>query len=132
MAITVTVQEEPIFVTISENNTNVIVNQTDNPITVETSLALVTNLLLDASEINAEAHGSFQGGNLQEAVNHLADKFFRQTTAPTGASLEEGDLWYDTDDDQLKVYRETSPNNFEFVPLAAATDTMDNLDGGLF
>jgi len=62
----------------------------------------------------------------------LADQFYRGTDAPTGNNLEEGDLWYDTDDDQLKVYRETSSNIFEFVPLAQATGTMNNLDGGLF
>ena len=132
MAITVTVQEEPTYVTVNESNTNVTVNQTDNPITVQTSLALVTGVLASASEISADAHGSFGGGTLQAAINHLADQFFRQATSPTGASLGEGDLWYDTDNDQLKVYRETSANNFEFVPLAAATDTVDNLDGGQF
>jgi hypothetical protein len=66
------------------------------------------------------------------ALQKLADQFFRSDSAPSGSNLEEGDLWYDTDDDQLKVYRETSANNFEFVPLAQATGTMDNLDGGLF
>ena len=132
MAITVTVQEEPTYVTVNESNTNVTVNQTDNPIAVQTSLALVTGILATAEEVRADAHGSFGGGSVQEAINHLADQFFRQSTTPTGASLGEGDLWYDTDNDQLKVYRETSANNFEFVPLAAATDTMDNLDGGQF
>ena len=72
------------------------------------------------------------GGTLTSALQILADQFYRQPEEPTGSNLSEGDLWYDTDDDQLKVYRETSSNVFQFVPLAAATDTMDNLDGGQF
>jgi hypothetical protein len=76
--------------------------------------------------------GIFPGGNLTNALEVLADQFYRGDTAPTGSNLGEGDLWYDTDDDQLKVYRETSTNTFEFVPLASATGTMDNLDGGGF
>ena len=51
---------------------------------------------------------------------------------PASSSSSTNDLWYDTDDNQLKVYRETSTNVFEFVPLVATTGTMDNLDGGLF
>ena len=66
------------------------------------------------------------------ALQVLADQFFRGPNTPSGSNLGEGDLWYDTDDDQLKVYRETSSNNFEFVPLAQATGTMDTLDGGNF
>jgi hypothetical protein len=79
-----------------------------------------------------QGHGTVSTGTVQSAIETLADQFFRGTDAPSGSNLEEGDLWYDTDDDQLKVYRETSSNNFEFVPLAQATGTMDNLDGGLF
>src|SRR6056300_637890 len=98
-----------ITITVEEINNNVVLEQSDNPITVSTTLDLVTIGGL-ASDITVEAHN----------------------TVPSGSNLEEGDLWYDTDDDQLKVYRETSTNVFEFVPLAAATDTMDNLDGGQF
>ena len=79
------------------------------------------------------AHNNvYPDGNLTQALEKLADQLFRGTDQPTGSNLEEGDLWYDTDDNQLKVYRETSTNNFEFVPLAQATGTMNNLDGGLF
>jgi hypothetical protein len=85
-----------------------------------------------ASGITLVPYTTVTATNVQTALEQLADQFFRSASAPTGGNLAEGDLWYDTDDDQLKVYRETSLNNFEFVPLAAATDTMDNLDGGLF
>ena len=130
MAITVTVNESPTFVTVNETNNEVILNQSDNPITVTTTLDLIA---ANADQINVSAIGNIiPAGTVANALEVLADQFFRGPSAPSGSNLEEGDLWYDTDDDQLKVYRETSSNTFEFVPLAAATGTMDNLDGGLF
>ena len=132
MAITVTVSDTPTFVTVQETTNNVILNRSDNPITVTTSLDLVQTEG-SSDDITVTAHNNvYPDGNLTQALEKLADQFFRGTDQPTGSNLEEGDLWYDTDDNQLKVYRETSTNNFEFVPLAAATGTMDNLDGGLF
>lgn len=131
MAITVTISESPTYVTVNETNNSVILNQSDNPINVTTSLDLIA---ANADQINVGAIGNIipAGGTVTDALQVLADQFFRGTDAPSGSNVEEGDLWYDTDDDQLKVYRETSTNVFEFVPLASATGTMDNLDGGLF
>ena len=131
MAITITVSESPTYVTVNETNNSVILNQSDNPIQVTTSLDLIA---ANADQINVGAIGNIipAGGTVAEALQILADQSFRSDTAPTGSNLEEGDLWYDTNDDQLMVYRETSPSNFEFVPLASATGTMDNLDGGGF
>lgn len=94
--------------------------------------ATVPEGVTSASGITLVPYTTVTATNVQTALEQLADQFFRSASAPTGGNLAEGDLWYDTDDDQLKVYRETSLNNFEFVPLASATDTMDNLDGGLF
>ena len=130
MAVTVTVSESPTYVTVNETNNEVTLNQSDNPIQVTTSLSLLT---ANADQVNIDAYGGvIPSGTVANAIRVLADQFYRSDTAPSGANLSEGDLWYDTDDDQLKVYRETSTNNFEFVPLASATGTMDNLDGGLF
>ena len=58
----------------------------------------------------------------------------RTTTAPTGSNVEEGDTWYDTDDNQLKVYRETSSGVFEWVPIMVGniSDDSDTLDAGAF
>lgn len=132
MSISVTVNEVPTYVTVNETNNTITLNQSDNPISVQTSLQLVKQPTTtdDVSVIGYS--GIFPGGSLTNALEILADQFYRGTDAPTGNNLEEGDLWYDTDDDQLKVYRETSSNIFEFVPLAQATGTMNNLDGGLF
>jgi hypothetical protein len=110
----------------------------DTAITIQedvTTVSVSANIpegATSASGITLVPYTTVTATNVQTALEQLADQFFRSASAPTGGNLAEGDLWYDTDDDQLKVYRETSLNNFEFVPLAAATDTMDNLDGGLF
>lgn len=132
MSISVTVNEVPTYVTVNETNNTITLNQSDNPISVQTSLQLVKQPTTTDDVSVTGYSGIFPGGSLTNALEILADQFYRGTSAPTGNNLEEGDLWYDTDDDQLKVYRETSSNTFEFVPLAQATGTMNNLDGGLF
>jgi hypothetical protein len=74
--------------------------------------------------------------NVQDALNFLANQFFVSTTAPTSGTtdLAEGDLYYDTDDNQLKIYRETSSGNFEFVPIMIGNTSADSdtVDAGSF
>ena len=121
MAIVVTINETtPAGVVISDTST-----------TVTTSLDFVA-AATTADNVTVSEHNTIPSGTLTNALQVLADQFFRGPNPPTGSTLGEGDLWYDTDDDQLKVYRETSTNVFEFVPLAQATGTMDTLDGGNF
>ena len=76
--------------------------------------------------------------NINEAVKQLADlASYSQDNTPAasgGSSVSEGNIWYDTDDDQIKIYRETSTGNFEWVPIivGAAGDDSDTLDAGAF
>ena len=131
----------------SESSIKVIASQTTNSITVgdssitvnviprQTSVTVSSAIAAGAENIPFSGTGTVaSAGSVASAIQIVADQQFRGTTPPTDGTtnLEEGDLFYDTDDDQLKVYRETSTNVFEFVPLASATGTMDNLDGGLF
>jgi|TARA_B100001939_G_C16930377_1_gene613676 hypothetical protein len=127
--LSVDVTDNKTFVTVSETNNSVTIDRSDNPISVETSLTLIGG---EAQNITVAANGVIPAGSLQNALQVLADQFYRGTDAPSNSNLDEGDLWYDTDDNQLKVYRETSTNTFEFVPLAQASGTMDSLDGGGF
>ena len=81
------------------------------------------------------AHNNvYPTGSLTTALEKLADQFFRGTTAPTGSNLEEGDLWYDTDDNQLKIYREVSSGTFQFVPIMIGNNSSDSdtIDAGSF
>ena len=72
--------------------------------------------------------------NVQGALEQLADQDFRGTSAPTGSNIEEGDTWYDTDDEQFKVYRETSTGTFQWVPImvGAAGGDSDTIDAGSY
>ncbi len=72
--------------------------------------------------------------NVQSALEQLADQDFRGTSAPTGSNIEEGDTWYDTDDEQFKVYRETSTGTFQWVPImvGAAGGDSDTIDAGSY
>ena len=73
---------------------------------------------------------------VEGALNFLANQFFVQTTAPTSSTtdLAEGDLFYDTDDNQLKIYREVSAGTFQFVPIMIGNDSSDSdtVDAGAF
>jgi hypothetical protein len=79
-------------------------------------------------------HATITGTNIQAALEQLADQFFRGNDVPSASTtnLAEGDFFYDLNDNQLKVYRETSSNVFQFVPLAQATGDMETVDAGSF
>ena len=64
---------------------------------------------------------------VEQALLQLADQLFVQTTAPTAGTtnLAEGDFYYDTDDNQLKIYRETSTGTYEFVPVMIGNSSVD-------
>ena len=87
-----------------------------------------------ASGLEFTPHATITGTNIQSALEQLADQFFRSNDVPdvNTTNLEEGDFFYDLNDNQLKVYRETSSNVFQFVPLAQATGDMETVDAGSF
>ena len=133
MAITVTVTESPTYITVDESNLTVTLNQSDNPITVNTT----TDVLLPASyadQVTYSATTTLPGGNVQEALADLAEQFFKQSATPSGSNLEEGDLWYDTANEELFVYRQIS-GGYEWHVIASAggsSATAFTLDGGSF
>ena len=92
----------------------------------------------DASGITLSSPvGTLTGtNNVEDALNFLANQFFVSTTAPTSSTtdLAEGDLYYDTDDNQLKIYREITTGNFAFVPIMIGNNSADSdtVDAGSF
>ncbi len=134
MAITVTITESPIYITVDETQNTVTLNQSDNPITINTT----SDLTLQASsstDITYTETTTLPGGNVQDALADLAEQFFKQSATPSGSNLEEGDLWYDTAEEELRVYREVSTSVYEWHTIAAAggsTPTSFTLDGGSF
>tara|TARA_B100001029_G_scaffold33036_1_gene24925 strand:- start:13 stop:426 length:414 start_codon:yes stop_codon:yes gene_type:complete len=89
---------------------------------------------ITANNVTVTPYNTIASTNLQTVLQGLADQDFRGTSAPTGSTVSEGDTWYDTDDDQLKVYRETSSGNFAWVPIMVgniSTDS-DTIDAGSY
>ena len=113
--------------------TSVTVTDPIRSVTVTTN-ALPSTSTVSAASVAVSAHGTITATNLEDALQELADQNFRGTSTPTGDNIEEGDTWYDTDDDQFYVYRETSTDTFEWVPvvLGAAGGDSDTLDAGAF
>ena len=129
-------------VEIVEQVTNLTVTNTNSiSVTLEESPTLLTvnNFaiplqFMDSANVAFDGHGTITATNVREALQQLADQDFRSAGIPTGPNIEEGDTWYDTDDNQLKVYRETSSGVFEWVPIMIGNDSPDSdtLDAGAF
>ena len=84
-----------------------------------------------AAQISIQPHGTLTAGTVQGALEQLADQDFRSTSAPTGTNVSEGDTWYDTDDNEMKVYREISTGVFAWTNLVVA-EADETLDAGAF
>lgn len=120
--------------TVSENVIQITENSeydiTVNEVQEDTKLHLpikITETFAEAYTVNS--HNHMTSANVQAAIEELEATLLKQDSEPL--SYEEGDLWYDTDDNELKVAREVS-GTLQFIPLLSATGTMDNLDGGSF
>jgi hypothetical protein len=121
-----------ISISITESTTNVLGSGATTTIEAyNQALPLVTNT---ATTIASSAYGSITATNVQGALEQLADQNFRQAAAPTGATVSEGDTWYDTDDDEFKVYREISTGVFAWAPIMIGTPPGDSdiVDAGAF
>ena len=128
---TVQATQEKVALTINEDT--ITVNVQPQTTSVEVSSAVATG----ASNIPFTGTGTLSTtGNIADALQILADQFYVSTTPPSpgDANLEEGDLFYDTDDNQLKIYRETSSGTFSFVPIMIGNESADSdtVDAGGF
>ena len=135
----VTITEEVTDIAIS--NTNAIsLNLTPDNTTITVNNFAIPINFMDADNVVFTPYNTISATNVNDALKQLADQNFRSDSAPTGSivagasTISEGDTWYDTDDNQLQVYRETSTNVFEWVPIivGAAADDSDTLDAGAF
>ena len=99
--------------------------------TVEVSVGIPIQSI-DAENITNTPTGSITATNLEEAINQLANQQFTQATAPTGVNVGEGDIWYETDTENLYIYREVSPGVFDWRPIIIGSTNSDSLDGGLY
>jgi len=109
-----------------------------NQTTTLTISAAVAGAATDAQGITFanRARTLSSASTVETALLQLADQLWVQTTAPTAGTtnLAEGDFFYDTDDNQLKIYRETSTGSFNWVPVMIGNDSSDSdtIDAGSF
>ena len=129
----IAITEEVTQVAVTNNN-SIGVALSDNVTTVSVNNMALPAQFQDAANIAITPYNTITSTNLQVALQQLADQNFRGTSAPTGSTVQEGDTWYDTDDDQLKVYRETSSGTFQWVPIivGAAGGDSDTVDAGSY
>ena len=121
-----------ISISITESSTSVLASGLATTLEVfNTSIPIISS---EASGVASVAYGPITATNVQGALEQLADQSFRQAAAPTGATVSEGDTWYDTDDEDFKVYRETSTGVFAWVPIMLGTPPGDSdiVDAGAF
>jgi len=116
------------------NNNSVGVTLTNDITTVSVNNMALPAQFQDAANIAVTPYNTITSTNLQTALQQLADQDFRGASAPSGSTVQEGDTWYDTDDDQFKVYRETSTGTFQWVPIivGAAAGDSDTVDAGSY
>ena len=135
MADTTTVQIVEEVTKLTVTNTNALsVTLVEDPTLLTVNNFVIPTQFMDSGNVSFDGHGTITADNVRDALQQLADQDFRTTSTPTGPNIEEGDTWYDVDDNQLKVYRETSNGVFEWVPIivGAAADDSDTLDAGAF
>jgi spore maturation protein CgeB len=83
-----------------------------------------------ANDVINDTHTTITQTNVQDSIEQLESQFSRGATDPTTETephLDEGDLFYNTNTNQLKVFRDGT-----FQILLQAGDDMDTLDGSTF
>ena len=83
-----------------------------------------------AAGVSCDVHNTMTESNVQTAIELLDSQFRRGPTDPTTENqpfLDSGDLFYNTNTNQLKVYRSGS-----WQPVLQAEGDMDTLDGSTF
>jgi len=106
---------------------NVIANITTTSQTIQVEQYYVSAI---AAGVSCDVHNTMTESNVQTAIELLDSQFGRGPTDPTTENqpfLDSGDLFYNTNTNQLKVYRSGS-----WQPVLQAEGDMDTLDGSTF
>ena len=121
------VQEDNWFVTLTDVDNEIIVYNEVKEREVPTGIYLFDGTMLAASGYTVSPSGRISGDDIQEAIQNLDDTLSNRTTAPTNPI--EGTIYYDTDDNILRLYIDS-----QWKTLAAATLTtsMSTVSGGTF
>ena len=135
MAVTnlIEITEEVIDITVN-NATDITIDLLTDNVQIEINNLAVPSILSAATSISFGGHAGMEADTVQDAIIELADNAFKHDSTRRGSEADEGDTWYDMDDNQFKVYRETAPTVFEWVPIMLGNISVDSdtLDAGSF
>lgn len=131
LGLKVAISEEVTNISVTNNN-SVGVTLSDATTTVTVNNLALPSQFQDAANIAVTPYNTIESSNLQTALQELADQSFRGADTPSGGNVEQGDLWYESDTETLKIYREVSQNVYAWVPIAMSTGDSDTLDGGSY
>lgn len=114
-------------ITVTTPNSEIIAN-----LVKETKDVIVEQIYraFTANNVVNDTHNTMTQSNVQASIEQLESQFSRGATDPTTDTephLDNGDLFYNTNTNQLKVYRDGA-----FQILLQAGDDMDTLDGSTF
>jgi len=87
-------------------------------VATQTASKTTESFSIDSSKIT-HSSTSITAGNIRDALEEVATQVAVQDDAPTGASVTEGDLWYDTDGNVLYVRVDSAWKN---IPIADLLD----------
>lgn len=121
------VQEDNWFVTLTEFDNEIIVYNETKEIEVPTGVYLFDGSMLAASGYTVTSHGRISGDDIQEAIQNLDDSLSNRTAAPTNPV--EGNIYYDTDDNILRLYIDTQ---WKTLAAGSVTNSMSTVNGGTF
>ena len=123
-------------VTVSEDRTSVseiAIGEVKLNIVPELSTVSVGFVLpeTDSSKYIFSPYRDINSTNVQSALNEFANEVGVAKQNEEPLEYSEGDLWYDIDDNQLKLAREVN-GSVVFIPLLSGDPDMDTLNGGDF
>lgn len=123
-------------VTVSEDRTSVseiAIGEVKLDIVPELSTVSVEFVLpeTDSSKYIFTPYRDIGSTNIENALNEFANEVGVTKQNEEPVEYNEGDLWYDIDDNQLKLAREVN-GSVVFIPLLSGDPDMDTLNGGDF
>jgi len=123
-------------VTVSEDRTSVseiTIGEVKLNIVPELSTVSVEFVLpeTDSEKYIFSPYRDINSTNVQSALNEFANEVGVTKQNEEPVEYSEGDLWYDIDDNQLKLAREVN-GSVVFIPLLSGDPDMDTLNGGDF
>ena len=121
----VEVLEDDWFVEVRTDNEIIVYSETKT-IDVDVGIYLFTGSLFNAGGYTVTPKAQMTATNIQAAIQQLARQQNITTTPPS--SPQEGDVYYDTDDNILRLYIDTA-----WRTLAGSTiNSMTRIEGGAF